>query len=84
MVADNLGNRDFIAAIFTKVPLDYDQMNAAINSASGSDYNTKVNNALASTGLKNIRYSAGETIGFKVQNMNENQAVGVVIAIDKN
>lgn len=84
MVADNAGNRDFIAAIFTKVPLDYDQMNQAINQASGSDYASKVNNALGSAGITNLQFSAGESIGFKVQKMDTNQAVGVVIAIDKN
>jgi C1A family cysteine protease len=83
MVADEKGNRDYISAIFTKTPLDYDQLNAAINSASGNDYAAKVNNALVDSGLKNLSFTAGETIGFKVQNMKNNQAVATVIAIDK-
>ncbi len=83
MKADEIGNRDYIATIFTKVPLDYDRMNTAISNAPGSSYAAKVQDALGQAGIQNIQYSSGQNVGFKVQKMNENQAVGVVIGIDK-
>lgn len=83
MVADDKGNKDYIAAIFTKVPIDYDQMNRAINNAPGNTYNQKLNNALGQAAMQNVRYTSGKSIGFKVPSMSEQQAVGVVIGFDK-
>lgn len=83
MKADDLGNRDYIAAVFTKVPLDYDRMNTAIQNASGNNYAEKLDNALGQAGVNGISFTTGESIGFKVQNMSEQQAVGVVIGFDK-
>ncbi len=85
LIADdlNIGKRDYIAAVFTKVPLDYDRMNSAINNAKGNTYAEKLDNALGQAGIDNIRYNTGKSIGFKVQQMSENQAVGVVIGFDK-
>lgn len=83
MVADDLGNRDYIAAVFTKTAIDFDRMNTMINQASGTNYSDKVQNALGNAGLRDVAFTSGDQIGFKVSQMTENQALGVVIAMDK-
>ncbi|MEZ5022761.1 MAG: hypothetical protein R2728_05765 [Chitinophagales bacterium] len=54
-------------------------MNTAIQSASGNNYAEKLDNALGQAGVDGINFTTGESIGFKVQNMSDQQAVGVVI-----
>lgn len=79
--ADNLGNKDYMAVLITKVPIDYDQMNAAINKASGSTYYEKIVNVLGAN-LAKTTMTSGTTISF-AGTLEENSAVAVVMEIDK-
>ncbi|MCP4120139.1 MAG: DUF4384 domain-containing protein [Bacteroidetes bacterium] len=83
MVADNLGSKDYIAAVFTKVPVDFDNFNQAITQSAGNTYTEKLNNALSDAGITNLNFDTDGSIGFKVSRMEESQAVGIVIGIEK-
>jgi nitrate reductase NapAB chaperone NapD len=81
--ADNLGSKDRMAIVVTKEAIDYNQINAAINSANG-DYRAKVMSALNNTALTSVQYGSNQgRIVFSAQSENKN-AVASIIEIDKN
>ena len=80
--ADNIGEKDKMAIVVTKEPIDYNQINTAINKAQG-DYKTKVENALNAMALSHVEYSANKgRIAFTAESENKNAVVSV-IEIDK-
>jgi len=81
MQADEIGNKDMMAIVVTKQPLDYKALNDLINKQSGS-YEQKIKSALGSQLIKNVKFLPGETISFQ-KDAGENGAVVAVIAIDK-
>lgn len=81
--ADNLGNKDKMAIVVTKEPIDYNQINTAINTATG-DYKVKVMSALNSMALTNVQYGSNKgRIVFSAESENKNAVVSI-IEIDKN
>ncbi|MEO0899394.1 MAG: C1 family peptidase [Bacteroidota bacterium] len=83
MVPDGLGNQDYMAVVVSKRELDYQAINNAINSARGNNYAEKVNNALRSKFIPNVKYSGGTEISFDGKIQGSKDAVAVVMAIDK-
>ena len=85
LMADDAGNKDFMAIVVSKDELDYNSLNSAINSTSGSDYLTKLNNAVQSIAIRSASFNstADGRIYFKVD-ANDNKAVACVVAFDKN
>ncbi len=81
--ADNIGNKDFIAIITSKKELNYNQVNAAINASTQSNFSNRVLDA-----LQNIKVEARQSatsdgrIYFKA-NANPNQAIATIVAFDK-
>jgi len=72
-----------MAIVVTKQPIDYNQLNKAINTTQG-DYKTKVMNALNTTALTNVQYGSSKgRILFSTESENKN-AVASIIEIDKN
>lgn len=82
MVADDIGNKDYIAIIISKEELDFNQLNSRINAGSQADYYAKVRAAIADEQIPNIRYQTGQTIAFETDTRGKS-AVGMVIEIDK-
>ncbi len=81
--ADNIGNKDFMAVVVTKSPIDYDALNAKINSQKGKSYKDMVNAALADASVAGISYQAvGSNIGFETA-LNGKNTAAVIIEIDK-
>jgi hypothetical protein len=81
--ADNIGNKDRMAIVVTKEPIDYNQTNTAINSAQG-DYKAKVMSALNNSALTNVQYGSNQgRIVFSAQSESKNAVVSI-IEIDKN
>lgn len=81
--ADAVGNKDFMAIVMTKSPIDFAKMNAAINASRQPTYQLKVNEACAQMALQGIRFAAQNgTIQFQSQAA-PNQAVAMVVEIDK-
>lgn len=81
MQADELGNKDFMAILVTKQPLDYKAFNDLVNTQQGT-YEIKIADALGSKLLDGIQWKQGETIGFETSGNSEG-AVMMVIEIDK-
>ena len=84
LMADSVGNKDFMAIVVSKDSLDYNQVNQFINQSTGQDYTTKVNEALQNILIPSAKFSNTDdgTIYFKVQ-ANTNKAVASIVAIDK-
>ncbi|MCB0571223.1 MAG: peptidase C1 [Phaeodactylibacter sp.] len=82
MVADQVGNKDFIAVVISKEPLDFQQFNTRINSSRAADYAGKLREALGSNRIENVEYKAGKTVSFEA-NAETRPAVGMIIEIDK-
>lgn len=79
--ADQVGNKDYMAVLITKVPIDYDQVNQQINKASGNTYYQKVMNFLGED-LLPAQFKTGTNISFSSK-FQENSAIAVVMEIDK-
>jgi hypothetical protein len=81
--ADNIGNKDFIAVVVTKAPIDYDALNAKIMAQKGKSYKDMVNTALANESIGGIAYrTEGSNIGFETA-VNGKNAAAMIIEIDK-
>lgn len=78
MVTDDLGNRDHIAVVLSKDPIDYNVFNQRMTEAGGS-YANRLQTVL---GRQNAEFSGGENISVVVD-FRETSAVGTVISIDK-
>jgi hypothetical protein len=85
LMADSLGNKDYMAIVVSKDELDYNSVNTAINQSTGSSYLEKVNNALRSVLIRSSRFNntPDGRIYFKVD-ANDNKAVACVVGFDKN
>jgi hypothetical protein len=85
LMADSIGNKDYMAIVVSKDELDYTSLNNAINQSTQSNYLQKVNDALRSISIRSARFSSKSdgTIYFKVD-ANDNKAVACVVAFDKN
>lgn len=82
MVADNLGNKDYMAVVVSKRELNFNQLNTAINNSRQSTYAGKLKEALGNQRITDVRYQAGQTVAFEAQATDKN-IVGVVLALDK-
>ncbi len=84
MMADAEGNKDYFAILVTKEPIEYENVNKAINRASGNSYAEKLNNALGSVLKKGVRFQGnGQNVGFSTDTNGE-EAVLMVIGVNKN
>jgi hypothetical protein len=80
---DNIGNKDYIAIVVTKTPLDYNAFNNKILSFKGKSYKDMVNGALADASITGIEFKAnGENIGFETA-LNGKSAAAMIVEIDK-
>lgn len=82
LMADDIGNKDFMAIVVTKEAIDYKQLNTAINNASG-DYRNKVQQALGSARINNVVYQAKDNRILFQAETNETKAVAVIVEINK-
>ena len=83
LVADNIGNKDYMAIIVSKKPLDYNKLNTAISNASGVTYQDKVMNVIQSEMIQGARYNtSSSTINVACDTRGKN-ILGVVLEIDK-
>ena len=78
MVTDDIGNRDHIAVVLSKDPIDYNAFNTRLTNAGGS-YANRLQTAL---GRQEAGFQGGESIQVEVDFRRTNIA-GVVISIDK-
>ena len=83
MKADEIGNTDYIAVVVSKKPIEFNRFNASLNASRQSSYAAKLKAALGSERILGVNFKAGQTVAFDA-NTNGKNAVGMVIAIDKN
>jgi C1A family cysteine protease len=84
-MADNIGNKDLMAIVVSKKPLDYVALNAAINKSMAATYAGKLNEAISSMAISNVRFSNSNTgnIYFKAAASEQKDVVGCVVEINK-
>ena len=82
MVADDLGNKDYIGIVISKKEIDFTQLNNAINASRQSSYHAKLRAAVASEQIPNINYKTVQTIAFDADTKGKN-VVSMVIEIEK-
>jgi len=83
LVADDLGSKDYMAIVVSKKPFDYNQLNDLINKAQGATYAEKVQRAIQSQQIPNVKYnSTGETINANADTQGKN-IMAVVLEIEK-
>jgi hypothetical protein len=83
MQVDAVGTKDKMAVVVTKQAIDYNMLNAKINSASG-DYAQKVRSAVGAMALGNVQFgSDGNTMQFSAQAPADNKAVVCIVELDK-
>ena len=85
LMADSIGNKDYMAIVVSKDELDYKAINQSINQSNQSSYPGKVNEALNKILIHSARfYNTNDgRIYFKVD-ANDNKAVACVVRFDKN
>lgn len=83
MQADAVGNKDYVAFIISKKPVDFKAMNTAVNASRQPTFASKVNEALASQLVQNVNFLPGNNVQFECD-LNGKNAVAAILEIDKN
>ncbi len=82
MVPDPIGNKDYIAVLISKKPLNYESVKLKINENKQADFAAACRAALRGDLLTNIRYKTSETVSFTAD-AKEDKNVLVVIEVNK-
>ena len=82
MHADELGSNDKIGVVITKKPIDYNEMNEKISKSPGSDYSSKLKNALGVLSEEKTQYSGSRTVNFAAE-ITQDKAVHFVIGFKR-
>ena len=81
--ADAVGNKDFFVVIVSKKALDFNALNATISNSRQGTYQAKVNEALAAMAIRDVQFAA-QNGAISIQSATkDNQAVAMVIEVDK-
>ena len=80
--ADNIGNKDYMAIVVTKKPIDYKDINYKINQSSAATYEGKIKEALGYDLVENLFFKGGKLASFDTPTNGKN-AVAIVLEIDK-
>ena len=80
-MADELGNKDKMAVVVSKVPLDVKALNQAVNNAPGM-YDQKLGAVIGQYLVPNINFEDGDVISFSAD-VKDKKAVAMVLEIYK-
>jgi hypothetical protein len=82
--ADQEGNKEEMGVVVSKTQLDYNALNASINTSTKPDFGGKLNDAIAANAIKNVTYSnaTNGSMNFKSTGDAKN-IVACVVEIDK-
>jgi hypothetical protein len=85
MTPDSIGGRDMMAVVVSKQPLDWYKLNQDVSRQPQQDYAQRLNSALSSQLIKNVRFqsSGTGTMQFSVS-ADQNEVVACIVEIDKN
>ena len=82
MVPDDKGQKDKIAVVITRKPIDYEDLKKRINAAKGSSFEEKMATLLLPETGSKVRFSGSEIINFKTD-LSTDQVVWFVIGMNK-
>lgn len=84
MTPDSIGNRDVMAVVVSKEPLDWYALNEQISRNPQTDYATRLSNALAGRLIRNVRFdNTGKgTMHFNAGG-DQNKVVATIVEITK-
>jgi len=84
MMADSIGNKDYIAIVTSKQPLNVFELNDAVNQRKGSGFEAAVNAAIKRQSVNGIQFNSNNdgTIAFET-NIGDKNAVACILAINK-
>ena len=85
MQPDSIGNKDMMAIVVSKQPLDWYKLNQSLSQNPQSDYSNRLNTVLGSQLIRNLNFqsNASGAIHFESPAGN-NQVAACVVEIDKN
>jgi hypothetical protein len=83
MTPDEIGNKDYIAVLISKTPLDFKDLNAKFNANKNKDYQQRINEIMASDMITNVQYNVDSKINFNADTKEKN-VVPIIIEITKN
>jgi hypothetical protein len=84
MMADSIGNKDEMAVVVSKQPLDWYAINKQISQNPGQRYAARLNAALADKLLKNTRFQSSEKGNMQFAAAGDNNSVVTcIVEIDK-
>ncbi len=83
MQADNIGNKDYMAVVVSKTPLDYNKLNATVNGSAQTNYQAKFNEAFRNTALQNVRFGISNGNAAFECDVAEKKAVVAIVEINK-
>ncbi len=82
MTPDEIGNRDYIAIVVSKTPMDFNDFKNRLSRSRQSSYAGKLREVLGNDRITNVNFNAGKTVAFSASTQGKNK-VGMVIEIDK-
>ncbi len=81
LMADELGTRDRMAVVISKVPIDVKALNQAMNSAPGT-YDQKLNAVIGQYTVPNVAFKSGDVIHFDAE-IKDKKTVAMVVELQK-
>ena len=82
MKADDVGSRDKIAVVVSKVELNYEAVKELMNRSRKASYQGKLYDALGNQAITNVQFAADKTIDLLAETGDKN-CIGIVIEFDK-
>lgn len=80
--ADDVGTKDYIAIVFSKEELNYQELNSRISRSGAASYADKVQEALGNQRIQQVEFKRSQNIAFEARS-EQRPAVGMVIEIEK-
>ena len=82
MTPDEIGNKDYLAVIVSKKPLDFKMLNAKFNANKTKDYQQRINEILNDDVVKDVKFNIDSKINF-IAETSEQTVVPIIIEITK-
>lgn len=82
MTPDNIGTKDYICVLVSKVALDFKSLNEKFNADKNTDYQQRINAIMADKSISNVRFNVSNKVDFEAD-VTEKTVVPVIIEINK-
>jgi hypothetical protein len=82
MTPDNIGTKDYICVLVSKVALDFKSLNEKFNADKNADYRQRINAIIADKTIKDVTFNVDSKVSFKA-NVGDKTVVPILIEINK-